>query len=77
MRSWWWRRENSFLELVKTLGEQGRIFVGQVMGRRGRGGGSCELLLGLAGTDEDVAVGIPKRRQGCWCLAAPALPWEG
>ena len=77
MRNLW--RENSFSELqVKLSGEQVKLCGGiEVIGRQGRGGGSCEQLLGSVGIVEDAAAGIPRRRrQGCWCLAAPNLPEE-
>jgi len=60
-------------EQVKPSGET------EVIARLGRGGGSCEQLLGSVGIVEDAAVGIltRRRRQSCWCLAAPDLLWEG
>ena len=57
---------------VKPSGET------EVIARLGRGGGSCEQLLGSVGIVEDAAVGIlRRRRKGCWYLAAPDLLWEG
>ena len=58
-------------EQVKPSGET------EVIARLGRGGGSCEQLLGSVGIVEDAAVGILRRRKGCWYLAAPDLLWEG
>jgi len=78
--------ENSFLEQAKHSGERVKISGGrmklfeglfgvQVIERQGKGEGSFEQLLGLAGIVEDAATGIlRRRRQGYWCLAAPNLP---